>query len=68
MFKSMRECSGISERLTSECEEGERKEEVVEWKGNDEVEHIMGALWGSAGMELLCCKCVSRGWLDCRMM
>ena len=53
---------------TSECEEGERKKEVMKWKGNDEVKHIMRVLWGPADVELLCCKCVSRGWLNCRMM
>ena len=68
MFKSMRECSGIPEGSMSGCERGERKEEVVEQKGKNEVEHIMGALWGPAGVELQCCKCVGGGWLDCRMV
>ena len=59
MFKSMRECSEISERSTSECKKRERKKEVMKWKGNDKIKHIMKALWGPAGVELLCCKCVS---------
>ena len=68
MFKFIQKCSGISEGLMSECERGERKEEVVEQKRKNEVEYIMGALWGPADVELQCCKCVNEGWLDCRMM